>query len=95
MYSYLVTIFLGTFCRIFYFWKKLINKIYISNQFGMKILIFFPCALMSTIINYPLILFINIALIIFNFIYKRSFSELLSELDSIFEDAFNFEINSD
>ena len=61
----------------------------------MKFLIFFPCAIMSTILNYPLILFINIASIIFIFIFKRSFSGLLSELDSNFEDAFNFEINSD
>ena len=61
----------------------------------MKFLIFFPCAIMSTILNYPLILFINIASIIFIFIFKTSFSGLLSELDSNFEDAFNFEINSD
>ena len=88
----LVTIFLGTFCRIFYFWKKLINKTYISNQLGMKILIFFPCALMSTIINYPLILFINITSIIFIFIFKIS---PLSELNINFEHAFNIEINSE
>ena len=88
----LVTIFLGTFCRIFYFWKKLIDKTYISNQLGMKILIFFPCAFMSTIINYPLILFINITSIIFIFIFKRS---PLSELDINFEHAFNIRINSE
>ena len=88
----LVTIFLGTFCRIFYFWKKLINKTYISNQLGMKILIFFPCALMSTIINYPLCLLMNISLIIFIFIFKIS---PLSELNINFEHAFNIEINSE
>ena len=91
----LVNIFLGTFCRIYFFWKKLINETNISNKFGMKFLIFFPCAIMSTILNYPLILFINIALIIFDFIYEKSFSGLLSELDFIFEHAFNFKINSE
>ncbi len=91
----LVIIFLGNFCRIYYFWKKLINKTNISNQFGMKFLIFFPCNIMSTIINYPWCLLMNIALIIFYFINERSFSGLLSELDNNFEDAFNFEINSD
>ena len=91
----LVNIILGTFCRIYYFWKKLINETNISNKFGMKFLIFFPCAIMSIIFNYPLILFINTASIIFDFIYKRSFSGLLSGLDSNFEDAFNFKINSE
>ena len=91
----LVTIFVGTFCMIYYFWKKLINKTNISNKFGMKFLIFFPCAIMSIIFNYPLILLINTASIIFDFIYKRSFSGLLSGLDSNFEDAFNFKINSE
>ena len=91
----LVTIFLGTFCRIYYFWKRLINETNISNKFGMKFLIFFPCAIMSTILNYPLCLLNNIGLIILVFIYERSFSGLLSELDINFDNAFNFKINSD
>ena len=61
----------------------------------MKFLIFFPCAIMSIIIYYPQRLLINIAYIIIYWIKLRSFSEVLSMLDDIFDNAFNFKIISD
>ena len=91
----LVNILFGTFFMCYYLWKKLINKTYISNKFGMKFLIFFPCAIMSIIIYYPQHLLINIVCIIITYIKDRRFSLLLSDLDNNFENAFNFKIDSD
>ena len=90
----LVNILFGTFFMCYYLWKKLINETYISNKFGMKFLIFFPCAIMSIIIYYPQRLLVNIAGIFITFIKeRRRFSRLLSELDNNFEKAFNFQID--
>ena len=90
----LVNILFGTFFMCYYLWKKLINETYISNKFGLKFLIFFPCAIMSIIIYYPQRLLVNIAGIFITFIKeRRRFSRLLSELDNNFEKAFNFQID--
>ena len=91
----LINILFGTFCMCYYLWKKLINETYISNKFGMKFLIFFPCAIMSIIIYYPQRLLINIVCIIITYLKNRRFSQLLSKLDDNFDNAFNFRINSD
>ena len=91
----LINILFGTFCMFYYLWKKLINETYISNKFGIKFLIFFPCAIMSIIIYYPQRLLINIVCIIITYLKDRRFSQLLSKLDDNFENAFNFRINSD
>jgi hypothetical protein len=91
----LLNLLLGTFCRVYYLWKRLINNTDISNKFGLKFLIFFPCVIMSTIFYFPLCLLINIVSIIFIYIKERRFSELLSGLDSNFSNAFNFKINTD
>ena len=88
----LIHIFFGTFCICFYLWKELINDAYISNDFFLKFLIFFPCAIMSIIIYYPQRLLINIVSIIIVYIYQRSFSNLLNILDNSFESAFNYSI---
>jgi hypothetical protein len=91
----LVNILFGTFFMCYYLWKNLINETHISNKFGMKFLIFFPCAIMSIIIYFPQRLLINIVCIIITYIKDRRFSLLLSDLDNNFENAFNFKIDSD
>ena len=91
----IINILFGTFFICYYLWKKLINETYISNKFGIKYLIFFPCAIMSIIIYYPQRLLINIVYIIFIYIRDRKFSELLSDLDNNFNNVFNFRINQD
>jgi len=91
----LVNVLFGTFFMCYYLWKELINETYISNKFGMKFLIFFPCAIMSIIIYYPQRLLINIVCIIIYYIKDRRFSDLLWDLDRNFDNAFNFRINSD
>ena len=88
----LIHILFGTFCICFYLWNKLINDAYISNDFFLKFLIFFPCAIMSIIIYYPQRLLINIVSIIIVYIYQGSFSNLLYVLDHNFENAFNYSI---
>ena len=88
----LVNILLRSFCLNFSLWKNYIDNRNHSCRKILKFIIFFPCALISTIILFPQRIIINIIHIIIIFIYKMSFSGLIDQLDENFRAAFNYSI---
>ena len=84
----LLTFLLGTFCLTLKHWKNYISNLNNSTKRIIKVIIYFPCLIMSTIIIFPQKLFINIFGIIFLLIYRRHFSTFLDDLENIYRRAF-------
>ena len=80
----LLTILLGTFCLTLKHWKEYISDLNHSTEKIMKIIIYFPCIIMSIVIFFPQKIFINICSMIICLIYRRNFSTFLHDLENIY-----------
>jgi len=68
-----INVLIGNFCLLIFHWKKKIDLTHINFCYKsyMKIVIYFPCVIMSIIIYFPQRLLINIAFIIIYFIFFK------------------------
>ena len=83
----ILTFYLGIFCIILRIWKRYISSLNHSTQRNIKIIIYFPCLIMSTVIFFPQKFFLNFCGIIITFIYSRNFSSFIDNLKDIFRRA--------
>jgi len=89
-----INVLIGNFCLLIFYWKKKIDQTNITFCYKsyMKIIIYFPCAIMSIIIYFPQRLLINIAFIIiyFKFFKQSSFFFLTGNLSIFYKETFYF-----
>ena len=83
----ILTFLLGTCCITLRFWKEYISNLNHSTQRIIKVIIYFPCLIMTTVIFFPQKFFINFCGIIITLIYRRNFSVFLDDLRGIFRRA--------
>ena len=76
----LLTFLLWTFSITLDIWKQYISDINNSAKKIIKVIIYFPCLIMSTVIIFPQKIFINICGIIFTLIYNRNFTDFMGQL---------------
>ena len=88
----IANLFLGIFLKFYFKWKELIHDTYILNKRLENIIAFFPSFITLFVIFFPNIIFYNFIYMIILFIKEGSFFSFLFELDSIFENSFNFKI---
>jgi len=88
----ILTFLLGIFCITLNIWKEFINDLNHLNHSTkriIKVIIYFPCLIMSTVIIFPQKLFINICDIIMTLIDNRNFSAFIDDLRGNFRRVYN------
>ena len=85
-------LYLGIFCNFYFKLREIIHDTYILDKRLENIIAFFPSFITLIVLFFPNIIFYNFIYMIILYIKEGSFDNFLLELDSVFENSFNFQI---